>query len=77
MSCIITKAGHTLEDIHDSGENSYGIRRIVRWCSSCGAIVRDVEVDGGLRPGGAMPMRFPSIALKAARAHGIGSDDAR
>ncbi len=32
---------------------------IVRWCEYCGAIVIDGEMDGRVKPGGIMKMRFP------------------
>jgi hypothetical protein len=36
-------------------------RRVVRWCTYCGAIVVDVEYDGRTRPGGFLPMEFPVV----------------
>jgi valyl-tRNA synthetase len=34
---------------------------VVNWCTNCGAIVVDIEVDGRLSPGGHTKMQFPSI----------------
>lgn len=34
----------------------------VRWCSKCGAVVIDLDVDGRVAPGKVMPMRHPSLS---------------
>ena len=58
-ACV--KGKHPLEVIFGTyGE--YNGSRVVRWCSSCGAIVIDLEVDGRVMPGGIMSMRRPEIS---------------
>ena len=49
---------HCLVDIYAHGDYD-GPINVVRWCCDCGAIVVDVEIDGRVRPGGKMKMRFP------------------
>jgi hypothetical protein len=40
----------------------YDTDRSVRWCSTCGCIVVDVEVDGRVwKPGGALSITAPKI----------------
>lgn len=34
-------------------------RRVVRWCSECGAVVVDEDSDGRIHPGGYIKMMFP------------------
>ncbi len=34
---------------------------VVRWCSVCGTIVIDIDVDGRTAPGNVMPARRPKI----------------
>lgn len=33
---------------------------VVRWCSNCGAVVIDTDIDGRTVPGDVMKMRFPA-----------------
>lgn len=56
--CI--KGEHKLEMItalaHWDGSSS-----VVRWCSVCGSIVIDTQVDKRIFPGQIMPMKFPEL----------------
>jgi hypothetical protein len=38
--------------------------RVVRWCTDCGAVVVDIDVDGRTNPGGKMKMKFPKYRTK-------------
>jgi hypothetical protein len=51
--------GNLVEIYRNHG--SYDCDDVVRWCSYCGAVVIDVEVDGRISPGGIMEMMFPII----------------
>jgi len=56
--CI--KGDHKLEEItiltHWDGSS-----QVVRWCSVCGAIVIDTDIDSRIFPGQGMEMKFPKI----------------
>jgi hypothetical protein len=63
MSCVVTRRRHNLQEIYSEGQDT---RYVVRWCTDCGAIVVDVDVDGRVMPGRYSRMKFPRIALEAA-----------
>ena len=50
---------HNLEEIAKFQSNIPGGDNVVRWCSDCGAIVIDVEIDNRIYPGKWMKMKFP------------------
>lgn len=54
------KGLHPLTDILRVNEG-FDIERVVRWCSSCGAIVVDGEHDGRIAPGRYRAMQLPSL----------------
>jgi hypothetical protein len=56
---------HNLVVIHfsDPGGGFTGISTVVRWCSDCGAVVADTDVDGRTNAGAEMIMGFLKIAL--------------
>ena len=41
-----------------------GSSQVVRWCSVCGGIVIDLQIDNTIRPGHYMKMKFPEIFKK-------------
>ena len=51
---------HKLEIIHESAEY-FGEVQTVRWCSVCGSIVIDVDVDNRTMAGRIMSMKSPNI----------------
>jgi hypothetical protein len=51
---------HDLIDIVEYDINSMS-SKVLRWCSTCGAIVIDVDYDGRTNPGQVMKMRFPKV----------------
>lgn len=65
MACINGK-DHALEEIY-SQDAGPGIEHVVRWCSRCGDVVVDVDVDSRTDPGRVMPMRFPSCVKSGAK----------
>jgi hypothetical protein len=67
MSCVYTGVEHALQVISRVTAGFPGGDRVVRWCSDCGAIVRDMDIDGRTQPGAEMPMKFPRVALDAAK----------
>lgn len=54
------KCEHNLIDIQ-SFTYGPGTYRTVRWCTKCGGVVIDMDVDGRIWPGHIMSMRFPEI----------------
>jgi len=54
---------HTLETITALAHWD-GSSQVVRWCSVCGSIVIDTQVDKRVFPGQIMPMKFPEIFKK-------------
>jgi hypothetical protein len=63
MPCIDGK-DHELEIIYETLENGVGCSTVVRWCSVCGGIVVDLDVDNRTMPGGISKMKFPKILFK-------------
>lgn len=51
---------HSLIRITSNDINSFETE-IVRWCTECGAIVVDMEVDNRTFPGKYMKMKIPTI----------------
>jgi hypothetical protein len=53
---------HSAEFLQEiiSTKDGYDTETIVRWCSCCGAIVVDTEVDNRLM-GQVVPMKFPTV----------------
>ena len=56
---------HSLEVISKASIDSHS-DCVIRWCSYCGAIVEDQEIDGRL-VGQYEKMRFPEITLNACK----------
>jgi hypothetical protein len=54
---------HILTEIMRTGYKD-DIQHVVRWCRECGAVVVDGELDGRVRPGAVMEMRFPANLIK-------------
>jgi len=42
-----------------SEQLNYAVENCVKWCSTCGAVVIDQEVDGRVYPGKIREMKFP------------------
>ena len=59
-------AKHNLIEIHRERSSDGMVDTVVRWCTSCGAVVVDGESDGRLSPGHFMPMRRPVLTKRAA-----------
>ena len=55
---------HNLEEIIRIGTYDNGVYKVVNWCSDCGAIVIDGEIDGRIYPGRYMKIRFPKEIKK-------------
>lgn len=55
---------HNLEEIFRSGSDTSDVYYVVMWCSDCGAVVIDTEIDGRVYPGDVMKMRFPLSAKR-------------
>lgn len=60
---MCTGPNHDLKEIFRSGPLD-DIQSVVRWCSDCGAIVVDGELDGRVRPGAVLTMKFPTSYAK-------------
>lgn len=67
MTCVITRKPHALQEIDRHSSGFPGISRVVRWCSDCGAVVIDNDIDGKIAPGAWRRMQFPKIALDKAK----------
>ncbi|KKK57157.1 hypothetical protein LCGC14_3057340, partial [marine sediment metagenome] len=53
---------HNLELIQRFPVGVDGEERAIRWCSDCGGVVVDLDVDGrAVGPGDVMKMRFPGV----------------
>lgn len=52
--------GEYLQEVYFSGEDGYGKGISIKWCSECGAVVGDIEVDGRLM-GSNFKMKFPRV----------------
>lgn len=52
---------HTWQVIYRAGSELN--EEVVRWCTYCGAVVIDEEMDGRLNPGVIEPIRFPQATL--------------
>lgn len=60
----IKSGNHDLIEI-SSKVGMYSEEYIVRWCTECGAIVIDEEIDGKImHPGGIMKMKYPKISKR-------------
>lgn len=51
---------HTLKSITELSHWD-GSAQVVRWCSVCGAIVIDTQIDKRIFPGQIMPMEYPDL----------------
>ncbi len=77
MTCVVTRKPHRLEVIASQPSIvAPGAKGVVRWCCDCGAVVVDVDVDGRTHPGGDAAMRFPALAVEAARKGGAAMGEA-
>lgn len=56
---------HKLNVIYGSQEDAGGVSTVVRWCSVCGAVVVDTDVDGRTRCGDVMKMKASLVAQAA------------
>jgi len=56
--CDKANGKHKLKVVYAS-IGTWGEADVVRWCSDCGAVVVDVEVDNRINPGGVRKMEFP------------------
>lgn len=58
---------HDLVEIFRRPDRSlYEATNVVRWCSKCGSVVVDTDLDGRTKPGDLMKMRSPASATLAA-----------
>lgn len=55
----ICQGQHTWEAVYRHGPEME--ETVVRWCSVCGAIVIDIDVDGRTQPGGVMAAKLPWV----------------
>lgn len=53
---------HQLLNIYESSSGVPGVSDVVRWCSRCGLVSVDQDVDGRTSLGKIMRMRSPEIA---------------
>ena len=67
MSCVVTRKPHDLVEILRARESGLDAHMVVNWCRDCGAVVIDGEYDGHVLPGKHRAMRFPRLALDAAK----------
>jgi valyl-tRNA synthetase len=58
---------HHLKEIFRAPESPYDTEYVVRWCSECGAIVVDIDIDNRTSPGAGRKMEFPTIAKERVR----------
>lgn len=58
------QGNHDLKIIYTkyNGQDEY---EMVRWCSICGSIVVDIDIDGRIRPGGIMKMITPEYVKES------------
>jgi len=54
------KGKHNLIEICFMPEDHLS-ERVVRWCKTCGAVVVDIDCDGRVVPGWAVPMQFSDL----------------
>lgn len=54
------KGEHTLESIMELSHWD-GSAQVLRWCSVCGAVVVDQQIDKRIYPGRYVPMKFPKL----------------
>lgn len=59
------QGNHNLVPIFSCG--TYDEASIVRWCSICGAVVVDKEVDGRVSPGAIRKLQAPQLAINFAK----------
>ena len=82
MTCVATTPRGGKHDLQEIESRASGagpdIRVVTRWCRNCGAVVVDMDIDGKTKPGEVMPMRFPQVAIRAARSsEGGGNEHSR
>jgi hypothetical protein len=65
MSCVVSRREHELVEIDSRWDGDAHV--VVRWCTLCGAVVVDADVDGRTAPGAISVMRFPKLALDLQR----------
>lgn len=58
-----TNGNHQLQDIYEGAFGVSGVSDVVRWCSNCGSVVVDENVDGRTSPGKIMRMKSPTISV--------------
>lgn len=60
-SCALKGGSHELVELLRT-DYGPGTDTIVRWCSRCGAVVIDLDVDGRVSPGKVVPMKHPELS---------------
>ena len=71
-SCTTKKGYHDLIPVFSTDASCPGASTVVRWCTSCGALVIDTDYDGRTKAGDVMEMRFPALTTKV---HSILAND--
>ena len=65
MACALYRGAHKLREVwRQSSGAAPDALTVVRWCSKCGAVVIDTDLDGRTMPGDILPMQFPRIATE-------------
>lgn len=59
------RGDHKLDVVYETRENAGGECVVVRWCSVCGAVVVDTDVDGLTKKGDVMKMKMSLVAQNA------------
>lgn len=67
MSCVVTLKPHNLVEI-DRRSTGYEQMAVTRWCTDCGGVVVDTDIDGRTMAGDQVRMRFPKLAFDVALA---------
>lgn len=65
MKCF--GADHEFEVISSRSAGDPGVSAVVRWCSRCGGVVVDADIDGRTDPGRFAAMRFPATVAAVAK----------
>lgn len=58
-TCLANNGKHDLVEIATQRECMPGAVGVIRWCSRCGSVVIDRDVDGRTNPGAILKMREP------------------
>jgi hypothetical protein len=62
----LEKREHSLIEIQ-SRHTGFDCYNVVRWCTTCGAVVVDGEIDNRVNPGQVMRMKLPALTYTVGR----------